>query len=731
MLNLTANFIIVPGIPMYQRSRVICLFLLVFIAIQTHGAMAQTLRFSAIGCGPYAPEEEQLLAHYVDLVNRDDQSDFFVHQGDIVTGKNKQWPESQYAKVAGILRQSTRPTFVVLGDNEWNDLTNPDEGLAFWNRNFRNFEQHFPQVDRLEKQAERPENFAFVMKGVLVLGLNIVGGRVHDKVEWKTRLQHDADWVREQFAKHSNDVRAAVLIAQAAPAASHELFFQQLESLCKEWVKPVLYLHADGHVWQLEKGWRAPNLWRVQTDQVKLNPPILVSVTEDPSNPFLFDRRIDIGSRRELFVDDYLVDQHRGTSLKLHRPSHEDVAIVCDAPWEGNISAYYTLFADQDRYRMYYRGAHFDVDTKKSTHPEFTCYAESKDGIHWEKPNLGIITFEGSTENNIILAGEGTHNFSPFLDANPACEPDAKYKALAGDSKGLKAYKSSDGVRWVPMSDKAIITKGDFDSQNIAFWHPVQNRYVAYHRKSKEGFRDIMMSVSTNFLQWNDPRFLDYGDSKQEHLYTNAIQPYFRASHLLIGMPTRYQPSNQQVEPVFMSSRDALSFRRWDDALIPITTPKDRDGNRSNYMAYGVIPSPTNQSEIYLYATEAYYAGPGSRLRRFTIRTDGFVSVHADDKSCEFLTKPITFSGSKLQVNFQSRSNGHMRIELQDIHGKPYPGYSLADCVPLVGDAIDATVEWNRRTVHTAKPLSSIANRPVRIRVEMQNTDLFSFQFRE
>ena len=240
-----------------------------------------------------------------------------------------------------------------------------------------------------------------------------------------------------------------------------------------------------------------------------------------------------------------------------------------------------------------------------------------------------------------------------------------------------------------------------------------------------------MMSVSTNFLQWNDPRFLDYGDSKQEHLYTNAIQPYFRASHLLIGMPTRYQPSNQQVEPVFMSSRDALSFHRWDDTLIPITTPKDRDGNRSNYMAYGVIPSPTNQREIYLYATEAYYAGPGSRLRRFTIRTDGFVSVHADDKSCEFLTKPITFSGSKLQVNFQSRSNGHMRIELQDIHGKPYPGYSLADCMPVVGDAIDATVEWNRQTVSTAKSLSSIANRPVRIRVEMQNADLFSFQFRE
>lgn len=162
--------------------------------------------------------------------------------------------------------------------------------------------------------------------------------------------------------------------------------------------KPVLYLHADGHVWQVEKGWRAPNLLRVQTDQVRLNPPVLVTVTEDSDNPFLFDRRLDIGSRRELFVDDLLVDKHNGTSLKLHMPEPQEVVIQCDAPWEGNISAYYTLFADGDRFRMYYRGVHFDEKTKKSTHPEYTCYAESHDGIKWTKPKLGLIDFGGSKQ---------------------------------------------------------------------------------------------------------------------------------------------------------------------------------------------------------------------------------------------------------------------------------------------------------------------------------------------
>jgi len=697
-------------------------------------ARAQSLHFAATGCGPYASDEEPLLEHYVDLVNQDGKSEFLVHLGDVVTGSKKKWPESQYATVANILKKSKRPVFVVLGDNEWNDLDNPDEGLEFWNRQFRDFEKHFTNTPPLEKQKARPENFAFVSKGVLVIGLNIVGGKVHDQAEWATRLQQDADWVAEQFTRHQSDTRAAVLLAQAAPAGTHELFFKQLTKSCQEWVKPVLYLHADGHVWQVEKAWRAPNLWRVQTDQVKLNPPVLVTVTEDPNNPFIFDRRLDIGSRRELFVDDFLIEQHRGTYLKLHPPEPADVALVCDAPWEGNTSAYYTVFADGDRFRMFYRGAHFDEKIKKTTHPEFTCYAESKDGIQWIKPKLGIVEFQGSTDNNIILAGAGTHNFTPFLDANPACLPDAKYKALAGDSKGLKAYKSADGVHWTRMQEKAVITKGDFDSQNLAFWHPVQKRYIAYHRKGRDGVRDIMMSVSANFLNWNDPRYLEYGDAPNEHLYTNAIQPYFRAPHMLIGFPTRFQPKNEQVEPVFMTSRDGLSFKRWSKELVPITAPKDRDGNRSNYMANGLLQLPGQNRELSVYATEAYYAGPGSRVRRFSLRTDGFVSVHADAPMSEFITKPFTFSGSQLKVNFVTRDGGSIRFEVQDDAGKPLVGYGLADGKPLVGDQIEQTVAWNGTPGNSTTDNSSVAaiqNKPIRLRVELQNADLFSIRFGE
>lgn len=255
-------------------------------------ARAEPLKFSATGCGPYTPEEEPLLQRYVARVNNDKESEFFVHLGDIFTGKKKVWPESQYAKIAGILRKTTVPTFVVLGDNEYNDLDNPAEGLRFWRKHFLHFDKAYKTPWTVERQKARDENFAFTHKGVLIVGINLPGGRVHDKKEWALRMQDDADWVRDQFAARKNDVRAAVVMAQAKPTPDHDLFFKQFVGHCTEFVKPVLYLHADGHDWEVHKKWRAPNLLRVQTDQISKAPPVLVTVTDAKKTPFVFDRRL-------------------------------------------------------------------------------------------------------------------------------------------------------------------------------------------------------------------------------------------------------------------------------------------------------------------------------------------------------------------------------------------------------------------------------------------------------
>lgn len=277
--------------PQFARLPVLIVVMAV-ISIMAGGASAEPLVFSATGCGPYQPEEEPLLAKYVDLVNADGKSQFLVHLGDVVSGSKKTWPEEQYAKVAGLLKASKIPVFVVPGDNEWNDLDNPDEGWKFWTKHFLSFEKQFKNAPAVNRQKERSENFAFATKGVLVVGINLVGGRVHDAKEWELRHKQNAAWVRENFSKEKASVRAAVIFAQALPNKTHESFTRELAAAAKEFEKPILFLHADGHVWQVEEPWMAPNLLRVMTDQIGKNPPVQVTVTDDPKKPFVFDRRI-------------------------------------------------------------------------------------------------------------------------------------------------------------------------------------------------------------------------------------------------------------------------------------------------------------------------------------------------------------------------------------------------------------------------------------------------------
>jgi len=438
---------------------------------------------------------------------------------------------------------------------------------------------------------------------------------------------------------------------------------------------------------------------------------------------------IPVGSRLELFVDRDLIDGLTGdATLTLHKPAPREVVFVADKPWEGNTSAYFTIFQDGDQYRMYYRGSHYDEKTRKFAHREVTCYAESKDGIHWTKPDLGLCEFDGSKQNNIVWDGVGTHNFTPFKDANPACAPDAKYKALAGGEgkykHGLYALQSPDGIRWKLTRDEPVITAGDFDSQNLAFWDGARGRYADFHRKGREGVRDIMTCTSSDFLHWTEPVFLAYSGAPKEHLYTNAIQPYDRAPHILLGFPTRFLPTPaEQVEPTFMASRDGRTFHRWTEALIPVTAPENRDGNRSNYMTWGLVRLPGSDKEYSVYATEAYYRGPAGRLRRFTYRVDGFVSVRASQRG-ELVTKPLVFEGNKLVVNFATKDQGHVRVEVQDADGKPVEGLALADCPAIRGDAIAHTVQWK-----SGPDVGRLAGKPVRLRFELADADLFAFQF--
>jgi hypothetical protein len=306
------------------------------------------------------------------------------------------------------------------------------------------------------------------------------------------------------------------------------------------------------------------------------------------------------------------------------------------------------------------------------------------------------------------------------------------------------------------MLDKPIITKGRFDSQNLAFWDPLRKHYWCYFRDFHHGIRDIRVATSADFRAWSAPEQLAYGDAPDEQLYTNQLLPYYRAQHLFVGFPTRYierspadpgvaalpNPEHRQrrmkfhprygtavTEGLFMSSRDGRTFRRWGEAFIRpgIERPHNwvyGDG----YQNWGLIETASAQTgappELSVYAGEDYWHRP-VRLRRHTLRIDGFVALHAPLKGGEIRTRPLVFSGRELTVNVSTSAAGGLRAEIQEANGQPAAGFSLAACNELFGDSLDRTVTWKGRP-----NLGALAGKPVRLRLVLRDADLFSLQFR-
>ena len=460
---------------------------------------------------------------------------------------------------------------------------------------------------------------------------------------------------------------------------------------------------------------------------------------------------VDIGSRLELFVDDWLVEEMRGAELRLHHPVPREVAITFDEEWEGSGSAYVTVFEDDGRFRMYYRGAGFDMEREEPLHEQLVCYAESRDGIHWTKPELGIFEFSGSKANNIVWMGVGHHNFTPFRDANPACPPEARYKALgSGHGGGLVPFQSADGIHWQVTREQPVITgsgKGGFDSQNLAFWDAVRNCYVEFHRGNdperprpedhQAVLRLVMTCTSEDFLNWTEPKWLDFGDAPLEHLYTNAIVPCLRAPHIYIGFPKRFLPERKKVsehrypgvsDGVFMTSRDGLHWHRWLEAFIRPGLQRERWWQRNNMTAWGILVSKSAidglPDELSLYSSEDY-CGEANRLRRYTLRMDGFVSVHAPYAGGEFTTRQLVFDGKELVVNYSTSAAGSVRAEVLGADGKAVPGLGLEDCPELFGDEIEAVMSWQE-----GSDLSRLAGKPVRLRFVLRDADLYSIRFR-
>ena len=456
---------------------------------------------------------------------------------------------------------------------------------------------------------------------------------------------------------------------------------------------------------------------------------------------------IQLDNRLELFVDDFLIEKLYGTALKLHEPVPAGIALRFDKPWEGSFCGYITVLKDGNLFRMYYRG--LPKSGRDGSDDEVTCYAESPDGLTWTKPNLRLFEVRGTRDNNVILAGQSpcSHNFAPFLDTRPGVAAEERYKAVAGTSeKGLFGFVSPDGLHWRKLRDTPLVTKGAFDSQNVAFWSEAEQCYALYLRTwtggEFRGFRTVSRVTSPDFLKWSDPVEMNFGDAPMEHLYTSQTHPYFRAPHLYVALPMRFLPGRKVLtdaqartlgvnpgyasdcaEAVLITSRGGTRYTRtFMEGFIRPGLDLGNWASRAGLTALGVVP--TGPAEMSLYK-QAHYAQPTCHLLRYALRTDGFVSVNAPYRGGEFITRTLTFTGNELVLNFSTGAAGSVRVEIQDADGKPLPRYSFADAIELIGDSIERVATWESGT-----DVSKLAGRPVKLRFAMKDADLYSLRFR-
>lgn len=391
-----------------------------------------------------------------------------------------------------------------------------------------------------------------------------------------------------------------------------------------------------------------------------------------------------LNGNRELFIDNFFIDQLCSIEIKPHPPIDEGIVLNFDKPWEGPFCVYVTMIKDNDTYRAYYRGSQGGKDGNNN---EVTCYAESKDGIKWDKPNLGIHTIQGSKDNYVILANVAPvpHNFSTFLDKNPIWY-----------DGGFAAYK---------------------------------------------GFRSVGRTKSIDFINWSEPEAMTFGDTPLEHLYTQQTSPYFRAPHIYVAIGGRFMPGRQvlteeqakkfNVDPgyfkdcsdvYFMTSRGGNVYdRTFMEAFIRPGIGLNNWVSRSNYPALNVVQ--TSPTEMSIYVNQDY-AQPTAHLHRYSLRLDGFTSLSAPYKGGEALSKVFTFSGKELEINYSTSAAGELKFEIQDENGKPIHDYTMDDSDTIIGNEISRIVTWKGN-----KNIESLSSKMIRLRIFMKDADLYSLKF--
>ena len=458
-----------------------------------------------------------------------------------------------------------------------------------------------------------------------------------------------------------------------------------------------------------------------------------------PSTPIV------VGRNPVLFADPRMILSAEEVRTRLHPPRKTgERLLISDKPWEDATLNWFSVLHQDGKFRMWYEC--YDRDGWPTADDTSFCYAESEDGIRWGKPNLGLLNYKGSTDNNILFRQIGVgasrsrvHGSGVFYDSSAPeasrfkCVSQGLFQGIGERPYYIAGMTSPDGLNWTRLEKP--ICHVFADSQYSCHWNPMPGKYVLYGRVGGRG-RAIGRSVSDRFESFPSLSLVLQTDDQhppQTDLYNPACVLYPGRTDLVMMFPSLFNHQTDTLDIHFAVSNDGEKWT-WPDretAWIPLGAEGEPDSG-SLYMANGCVEV---EDEIWFYFGASRLKHEETNLdtlvdplnqrvySRAVAKKDRLVSASAGVKDGRFLTPLLKPVGRFLSVTADIRQGGELRVGLRDSKGKAVPGRALSDCELITSSCSGHKIRWKDSEV-VKTPEES-----VQIEVEMRNADVFSFRF--
>lgn len=471
----------------------------------------------------------------------------------------------------------------------------------------------------------------------------------------------------------------------------------------------------------------------------------------------------------ELFLDDEMISYTRNMRRELHqaRKYEHNPIITNEYPWEGtHVTLYGSVLADESRgvLRMWY-----NAYGEKYYEQQTLAYAESEDGIHWDKPMMDYVSWEGYKKTNILM-GPDPNLHGPCVILNPdQTDPSrrflllfdsyARYHPEVSDNpaawRACYAAESPDGFRWSPSQGRLAFA-GKADSGQCVVWEPLAGKFRAYarnHSKDINGScnRIFRLVESTDFIHWETPTELFRPDeldgepdrqlqqiavTRFDGLYVGLLG-LFRRSQCFRDSPTHIHEGDQLDEIQLITSRDGVRFTRVADraVFLPKSQPPQW-GTGGQRMA--------SQMVLHKDKVLVYYGSRGQdasgvldkplQIGLATIPRDQFVSMVPNQllETGMLELRPLVYRGGSLYLNTTVLAGGSVCAELTDFEGTPIEGFDRDNAIAIEEDGLDQPVRWKAgdRSVSLNELGSGHRFQPLRLRLWIHHAHVHALRER-